>query len=498
MNVKMFMMATALFSSSVLAVSELAKDTSDYALATYSQPMLDSLEKLVAYNTVAVEGVPADQNPVHIEFKQELKRQALALGLDYQDFGYVVIVGLGKSEERLGVITHGDVQPADPSKWQQSPYKLDKTSKPGKLIGRGTEDDKGPISTALYAMKAIKDQGIKLKRRIELYVYMAEESDWEPLKLFVKQHKMPQLNITIDASYPVVVAEKGYGTLSMTFPHKQLKTDKPYLQSFSGGFFGSQIPEDAQAIIANASPNLLATLKQKAKSHGAMQYEFKLEDDNLSITAKGVSAHSSEPEDGVNAITYLADLLALNRWPNNAAGALVNFLNDHIGIGLYGKKFGDMAYKDDFMGPMTVSPTVLKQLDPGIELNINIRRPKGKTSAQLHQEFQQVIKVWQQQNRLQLLDVKAKIKDPFVQTGAPHIPTLLDVFSFYTGIQDPQPLSIGGGTNSRLFPYAVSFGPSMPGKKYTGHSEHEFITLEQFHLNLQMYTSVLVELAAQQ
>lgn len=497
MNLKTILMATAAFCSPVMAVSELAKDVSNYALATYSQPMVASLEKLVTYNTVAVEGVPSDQNPVHIAFKQELKRQALALGLDYQDFGYVVIVGLGQSEQRLGVITHGDVQPADASKWQQSPYKLDKTSEPGKLIGRGTEDDKGPISTALHAMKAIKDKGIKLKRRIELYVYMAEESDWEPLRVFVKQHKMPQLNITIDASYPVVVAEKGYGTLSMTFAHKQIKGSEPYLQDFEGGFFGSQIPEDSRVVIANSTPELLARIKQRAQQHPQMQYVFEQTSEGVSIKAKGISAHSSEPESGANAISYLADLLAVNRWPNNAAGALVNFLNDNIGTGLYGEKFGEMAYRDEFMGPMTVSPTVLKQLPQGIELNINIRRPRGKTTEQLQQEFQQVLALWQQQNQLQLLNVKAEINEPFVQTEAPHIDTLLDVFSFYTGIEDPQPLSIGGGTNSRLFPSAVSFGPSMPGKKYTGHSEHEFITLEQFKLNLQMYTSVLVELAAE-
>jgi len=87
------------------------------------------------------------------------------------------------------------------------------------------------------------------------------------------------------------------------------------------------------------------------------------------------------------------------------------------------------------------------------------------------------------------------IGDPFVQNSAPHIDTLLSVFSHYTGIKNPQPISIGGGTNSRLFPNAVSFGPSMPGAEYTGHSEHEFITMEQFELNLKMYTAVMVELA---
>jgi dipeptidase D len=82
-----------------------------------------------------------------------------------------------------------------------------------------------------------------------------------------------------------------------------------------------------------------------------------------------------------------------------------------------------------------------------------------------------------------------------VQSDAPQIDTLLEVFEHFTKIKNPQPISIGGGTNSRLFPTAVSFGPAMPGEEYTGHSEHEFITADQFILNLKMYTAVLVELS---
>jgi dipeptidase D len=82
-----------------------------------------------------------------------------------------------------------------------------------------------------------------------------------------------------------------------------------------------------------------------------------------------------------------------------------------------------------------------------------------------------------------------------VQADAPQVPVLLDVFSHYTGIRNAKPISIGGGTNSRLFPKAVAFGPAMPGMAYTGHSEHEFITTKQLLLNLEMYTAVLVELA---
>lgn len=487
------LLATATFANTI---SKLADQTAEYAVTTYSQSMVDSLAELVKYNTVAKEGVAATDNPAHIAFKAELKKQANALGLDFTDHGYIVVIGLGDSKERVGIITHGDVQPVTPSKWAKSPFELDTTTEPGKLIARGTEDDKGPISTAMFAMKSIKDKNIALKKRLELYIYMAEESDWEPLQEFVKNNELPQTNITIDASYPVVTAEKGYGTLKIAFNKLKSPTIDTYLSHFEGGYFGSQIPEDAKAIIENADLYLLQTLMNKAKSYPeGINFDFELKDKQLTITALGKSAHSSEPEGGINAIPYLADLLSGKRWDNNGAGTLVNFINDNIGLGLEGKKFGKIAYRDDFMGPMTVSPTVIKQNDNNIELNINIRRPKGKTAQQLRSEITDAIAKWKLNNLADITELDHYIGDPFVQSEAPHTNTLLNVFSSYTGIKDAKPVSIGGGTNSRLFPNAVAFGPSMPDAIYTGHSEHEFITMKQFVLNLKMYTAVMVELA---
>jgi len=480
--------------STAKSVSTIAEQTAEYAVNTYQQAMVASLAELVKYNTVAVDGVPANDNPEHIAFKAELKKQAQALGFDYKDDGYVVVIGLGKGEERFGIITHGDIQPANPKKWQKSPFELDTTSEQGKLIGRGTEDDKGPISTALYAMKAIKDKNIKLNKRIELYIYMAEESDWAPIKAYIKTHSLPQTNITIDAEYPVVTAEKGYGTIRIAFNKEKYTGIDAYISEFTGGFFGSQIPEDAKAIIENADITLLQKLMTKARYYQGISFDLVLKDKQLTITALGKSAHSSKPEDGINAIPYLADLLSETRWPTNGAGTLVNFLNDNIGLGLEGKKFGDIAYSDDFMGPMTVAPTVIKQLKHNIELNINIRRPRGKSAQQLSQEINSALATWKLTNMANITELEHSIGDPFIQKDAPHIKTLLSVFSHFTGIKDAKPIAIGGGTNSRLFPNAVSFGPSMPGVEYTGHSEHEFITMKQFVLNLRMYTAVMVEL----
>jgi len=347
--------------------SQTAVDAAKYAVATYRNDVVDTLARLVSFNTVADARYPSDKNPVHIAFKAALKQEAERLGLDYADHGWTVIVGLGKGSERVGIVTHGDVQPVDPTKWKKSPFVLDRTSEPGKLIARGA-------------------------------------------------------------------AQEG------------------------------------------------------------MRYTFERQGANLKVVAKGLSAHSSKPQEGVNAVSMLADALAVRNWPNTVAGGVVNYLNDLVGTGYHGEKFGKIAYRDSFMGPMTFKPTVIRQLDEGIEVAINVRRPRGKTTEQLTSEIQAALADWQAR-RVPLVNVKVGVREPWILENAPQVPTLLSTFSYFTGMKDAKPVAIGGGTNSRLFPNAVSFGPSMPGAKYTGHSEHEFITTRQLLLNLQMYTAVLVELA---
>ncbi|KQQ86881.1 dipeptidase [Massilia sp. Leaf139] len=483
--------------SAAAVPSPAAVKAAKYAVTTYRTDVVKTLAGLVSFNTVADPKIPSDQDPQHIAFKNYLKSEASRLGFDFADHGWVFIVGMGKGEERVGIVTHGDVQPVDPSKWKKSPFVLDQTSEPGKLLARGAEDDKGPIATALYAMKALKDQQLPLSKRIELYVYMGEESNWQPLVDFLKTHEPPQMNITLDAEYPAVVAEKASGTIAVTFPKAnavQPQAGEAHIAAFGGGFFGSQIPEDATATIANAGAAIEAQIRARGAQQEGMRYTFTRNGNDLEVRARGVSAHSSKPEDGVNAVAMLADALAVQSWPNTSAGAAVNYLNQMVGTGMYGEQFGNIAYRDSFMGRMTVSPTVIRQKDEGIEVSINLRRPQGKSIEQLTGEVNAALAAWQQKN-IALSNITVKTSEPWLRKDAPQLPILMNVFSYFTGMKDPKPVAIGGGTNSRLFPNAVSFGPGMPGQVYTGHSEHEFITLKQLLLNLQMYTAVLAELA---
>jgi len=464
----------------------------DYAVNTYQNAQVHTLTNLVAFPTVNKDSIPAPQNPDFIYFKSVLKMKAAELGFDYQDLGYTVLIGMGKQTDKVTVVTHGDVQPANASKWKQSPFIID-TSEPGKLVGRGTEDDKGAIATALYAMKAIKDKGIELDNRIELMIYLAEESDWGPLTEFMKTYEQPKYAVTIDASYPVVVAEKGWSLIAPTFNATSKQTGV-YVSDVAGGAFKSQIPEDASLVLHNASAAVIDSLKAKAKTLSDVEFSFKEQGEGLKITVKGMSAHSSEPESGVNAIAHLSELFKDVALENNSDSQLIKFVNQLIGLDIHGKQFGNIAYEHKFMGPMTVAPTVIERDGNALTLAINARRPVGKGESVLKQQINSAINEWETANNVTLTKVETIIGTPMLLDNAPHAQKLLDIFKHFTGDEQADFVSIGGGTNAKLFDNAVSFGPSMPGKRYTGHSEHEFITLEQLELNLRMYTAMMIEL----
>lgn len=475
-----------------------SREVARYAVDAYAEAAIATLADLVAFETVHVPGTVNAEQPPFRAMTEYLRAKALELGLDFDDRGAVVVLGLGDAEERLGIVAHGDVQPADPAKWAADPFRLDTESEPGRLVGRGTEDDKGPLACALYALKALADREVPLARRVELIVAYTEESDWGPIQAVLAAWEPPQENVAFDGWYPVVVAEKGWGQVLVSLPLAGPPAGSgPSLASFTGGAFLSQVPEDAVAVVTGATPRLEAALREAAAARQGSGVTFTIERSagELTIAAHGVAAHSSTPWEGRNAITHLAALLAGFEWPPSAAAGMVRFVDELVGTGDNAERFGDLAYADEFMGPLTLTLATLGEAEGALTAGISFRRPVGRTAAEVEASVEAALAGFRERSGLSALTWETAVYDPYVMRDAPQVPVLLEVFRHYTGQQDAAPIAIGGGTNARLLPNGVTFGPAMPGVPYTGHSEHEFITRDQFALNLEMYTAVLAELA---
>ena len=171
---------------------------------------IEDLKALVRIPSVS-RGDPAEEGKPFGKTVYEALQAALAiarrLGLKAWDVdGYCGVVEYGEGEEVLGILAHLDVVPEGEG-WSVPPYSA--TEKDGRIIGRGTLDDKSPALSAIYALAAAKDCGLEMKRRVRVILGCDEEIGSLGVEHYLKVEGQPTLAFTPDAEYPVVNSEMG-------------------------------------------------------------------------------------------------------------------------------------------------------------------------------------------------------------------------------------------------------------------------------------------------
>ena len=110
--------------------------------------------------------------------------------------GYCGYLEYGSGEELVTVLGHLDVVP-EGTGWTYPPYSAEIHD--GRIYARGAIDDKGPMMAALYALKAVKESGIQLKRRVRLLFGLNEETGCACIRHYVeKGEELPAFGFTPD------------------------------------------------------------------------------------------------------------------------------------------------------------------------------------------------------------------------------------------------------------------------------------------------------------
>ncbi|OCH87162.1 CNDP dipeptidase [Obba rivulosa] len=127
-------------------------------------------------NSLGVETKQVDLGK-HIMDGQELQLPPAILGR----------IGDDPKKKTVLVYGHYDVQPAEKSDgWDTEPFKLVVDEKTGRLIGRGSTDDKGPILGWLNVLEAHKALGLELPVNMRFCFEGMEESGSEGLDDLIK------------------------------------------------------------------------------------------------------------------------------------------------------------------------------------------------------------------------------------------------------------------------------------------------------------------------
>lgn len=426
--------------------------------------MVATLQKTVGFNTE--KGEPLPNAPFGTNVRQCLDyvlELARSFGLQTYDCdgyaGHADLAGTGK--DVLGILGHLDVVPAKSEEWQYPPFGGEIHD--GKLYGRGTMDDKGPMIACLFAVKALKEAGFVPQKTVRLIFGCDEESGMQCVEHYFCKMPYPTVSFSPDGDFPVINREKGicqFDVVCGKLPHG--------VKIFAGER-ANVVPSACRA----ESPVLLNTkVVSRTENNGVYVY-----------TSTGKSAHGSTPDEGINATHVLLKALAEAYPENETLGFVANKVCDTSG-----KAWGiDLC--DSQSGHLTCNLGVLRTAENGtLTATVDIRFPVTYSCKYMHDLLRANTP---QQFKLN----EAHVSEPLhVPCDSPLVTTLMDVYNSMMGTQ-LEPLAIGGGTYSRCLPNCVAFGPLFPNEEQTIHMPNEAISLNNLRTMASLYLEAIYRLA---
>lgn len=437
--------------------------------------ILEGIQKSVQIDSVATE---AEENAPYGPGPKAALDFALHLG---EELGFRTgnvdnhagYVEYGEGEEMVAVLGHMDVVPTGDD-WKYPPFGGEIHD--GVMYGRGVVDDKGPTIGAIYALKAIRDLGLPIDRRIRVIFGTNEERGSSCIQYYVeKGEEQPVMGITPDAEFPLIFFEKGM--TNVTAGCKNPAQGAIKVLEFQGGTVHNIVPLHCRLVLEGEHEIPEAKGVTVTKENG-----------NTVLVSEGVSAHGSTPALGVNGISLLLDAVK-DLEIGGDYQKVFDFLRTHIGHETNGKGLG-ICYQDEETGETTVNLGVIEGTEKDIHFVLDIRYPKNgkkeEVQATLEKQFGEA--------GLEILSID-HTDMLYVPKDSELVQKLMKVYREGTGQMDAQPKAIGGGTYAKMFKNMVAFGPIFPGDPDVVHQPNEAVEIEKLMQSIKLVAEAMAEMA---
>jgi len=450
----------------------------DAALEALHEDMVSTLQRWIRVPSVRAER-SADNAPFGAEVRRALDvamEDIARLGMNVRDVdGYCCDCEIGEGEDVVAVLAHLDVVPEGDG-WDHDPYGGEIVD--GRMVGRGTGDDKGPGVAALFAMKAIEDAGIKLSKRCRLILGCDEECGMQDLEYYEEKIGLPDVGFSPDAEFPLINTEKGIMQMKLDAP----MTDERLI-SIACGTRPNVVPGTAVAVVAGDWREQAADAFDVEDEDCAIETE--LVDGNTKLTVTGVPAHASTPEQGKNAAKMLIAVLK----KLGIGGAPIALLDEAVGEGYSGLNLG-IAGSDAVSGPLTINLGLLFAGEGNLSVTFDCRYPVFFSDVTISTTV------------AKRLAPAGFAMEPCHASHPHHVPEsselvskLMAVYNGITGTQ-AKPFAIGGGTYARHLKEGVAFGMLFPGEPELAHQANESIDVANYLKAARIYAYAIVALCA--
>lgn len=409
---------------------------------------------------------------------EEALRMGERLGLKTDNVdGYAGVLSAGEGEKSIGVLCHLDVVP-EGAGWDFDPYGGEIFD--GRIYGRGALDDKGPAIAAMYALKAIVDCKVPLKKKVEIILGCDEETGMRCLEYYKKHRPIPEMSFSPDGEFPVTNSEKSIST-------SLWRCEYDSGIKFKAGTVHNAVPGDAVALVPYIKPDKIEALSDKIRELSGCKLKAESEGEGSKITLIGRTAHASLPDEGINALQgmlLLLDMLPLKEKDAKAVSGLAKLL----GMDYYGQNFGlDL---EDESGRLTFNAGIMDWDEKGYSITYDLRIPISLKKEQVKEALSEHM------GAIGAQCVNFGFSQGFcIPDDSPLVQTLLRVFNERSGL-NLKPKHIGGGTYARRLPNAVSFGPEGYMSESNAHVANEHMSIEQLLFNCKVMADAMIALVA--
>jgi len=397
--------------------------------------------------------------------------------------GYCGYAEYGEGDLYIGIMTHVDTCP-EGELWTVPPFEGRIMN--NRIYGRGSMDNKGPLMAALYGIKAVKESGKKLNKKIRLIIGTDEERYYKDIEHYLSKEKPPIAGFTLDGQFPVVFAEKGLAMMEFYSNIEQIGAER--IEYIKGGTAENTVPGHCEAyLVTDRKSEIISKLLLFSKEN-RHNMTARITDDGVVIESFGVETHSMALEKGINAISPLVSFINYVQYGNKAVRDIIRFLDDAIGFDLFGKGF-NVDCEDAFSGKLTLNFGIASLDCKGITVRFDLRYPVTCdyeiTSNKIIGKFEE--------NGFALIENTNW--DP-VYFPKKHflIEALLKAYQEVTKDMS-EPISSGSGSYSKVMPNIAAFGAIFPGESEAWHRVNEFIDIDNLIKLTEIYAAAVYELS---
>ena len=450
--------------------------------------MLEDLKTLVRINSQrgrSEEGKPFGDGPAKVIAAAEGLMKQYGLQTTNYD-NYVVTGDFGTQEKALDILAHLDVVPVTEDWTVTEPFQPKVVD--GRIYGRGTADDKGPAIAALYALRAIRELGLPMKKSVRLILGSDEECGSGDLEYYYAKEQEAPYTFTPDADFPLINIEKGSfkGEFSADFPAEDAKA---YVVSFTSGDKVNVVPARATLVVAGVEAAVVeeAAARVTAQTNVAFITESQA-DGTVKVSAKGVAAHASTPAEGKNALT--ATLRLITALPLDATKGLTALLGLEA-LFPYEDTCGKQAGIDrenEESGALTLCFSIMDYTPEHLHAIFDARLPIGCTKENTSYPVKEALAQYGI-----TLD-NDELREPHCVPGDSwFVQTLLGSYERYFG-KKGKALSTGGGTYVHELERGVAFGCMVPEVDNHMHGDDEFMEIEMLLRSAKIFADAILKI----